>query len=92
MKDIATLRRLAQNPYYKMSEAEKQTLSDYENQTPESHVPKGTDTVEVEQLTEIETVADDPKGKAARKVSSKGNAAVKETGKLSKHSTDPVSE
>jgi hypothetical protein len=92
MKDIQTLQRLANNPYYKMSDAEKQALSDFENKKPESHVPKGSKTVEVTQLTEIETVADDPKGKSNGKVSSKGNAAAKETGKLNKHSSDPVSE
>jgi hypothetical protein len=43
---------------------------------------------EIQALEEAESQASQKKGK----MSSRGNAAVKETGKLDKHSSDPVAE
>lgn len=76
MKDLETLKRLSKNPFYKMSDEEVKVLKDSESAS------------KADESTEQEA----PKAKKPVARSSKGNAAVKETGKLDKHSTDPVSE
>lgn len=68
MKSIQQLRVLNQNPFYTMTEQEKQLL---------------------EEANSTETTLyhlDDSK----KKSQSLGSAAVKETGSLDKHSSDPI--
>lgn len=69
MKDLETLKRLAKNPFYKMTDEEAKALKADKKKKSES-----------------------PKAPAPVKRSSKDNAAVKVTGKLDKHTTDPVAE
>lgn len=69
-KSIQQLRQLAENPFYNLTEAEKQQLAEADSQD-NAQAPKGVDT--------------------RPKVSSSGNATVKEIGQLNKHEGDPVS-
>lgn len=92
MKDLETLRKLAKNPFYKLSSQELQALEDLEKQQRVALTKDKRKATAKTTEVETETVADGPKERSPRKVSSKGNAAVKETGKLNKHSSDPVSE
>lgn len=69
MRTIEQIRQLSQNPFYKLTAAERQMLEQADGQSQDS-----TDTT------------------SKKRGSVKGNAVVKETGKLNKHSTDPVSE
>jgi len=75
MKDIEQLKRLAQNPFYQMSEEELAALKEAEKN---SDSPKKTSSKKQKPLEEQEEV--------------KGAAPVKETGKLNKHPSDPVTE
>lgn len=68
MKTIEQLRSLAKNPFYVLTEEEKQALAAADSLS-------------------IYSPSDDSKKKSSR-----GNAAVKETGKLNKHPTDPVND
>lgn len=77
MRDLKQLQKLAQNPHYKMSDAEKQALKELER---ESASPKE------------EVQRKGPNEEQKRVLRSKDNAAVKETGKVEKHSSDPVTE
>lgn len=75
MKSIEQLKRLAQNPFYQMSDEEISALKEAEQgSSSQKKVSSKTKTA----LKGQEQV--------------KGAAPVKETGKLAKHPSDPVSE
>lgn len=72
MKSDELLKKLADNPFYKMSTQEAQRLEELKSGNVSS------------------SVAEDRKKKVSQ--TTLGTAVVKETGKLHKHPTDPVSE
>lgn len=89
MKDIEHLRRLANNPFYVMSVEDKQLLEELENNKSTSKVTetkarKGFNPAKVQEAEATTSQKKLHKGK--------GNAVVKEIGKLNKHSTDPITE
>lgn len=75
MKSIKQLRKLANNPFFTMSDEEVQAL-------------KAAEANEEQTRTASEGELRPKKGLKK----TKGAAAVKETGKLNKHSSDPVKE
>ena len=78
MKTIEQLRQLANNPFYVMSEEDKRRLDEADKNDSSS---------------DDEQQVSKKKGTyTSKKVRTKGTAAVKETGKLNKHDSDPVKE
>lgn len=69
-KNLATLRKLAENPFYAMTPEDKILLAQLEN--------------------DEESDSDDSKKKESRSV--RGNAAVREIGKIDLHPRYPVTE